>query len=106
MSISTDAPAMTQNVQVRTDPTGKPLAIRHNGQIWLVDPDTESQHQPGADACRTTRRAASVRGGELDTIESWRVQARLGSTSALRTFTLRREPLSNQWGLENISDGG
>lgn len=28
---------------------------------------------------------------------------RLGSNSALRTFTLRRNPLSAQWLLENIT---
>ena len=39
-------------------------------------------------------------------IEYWRVQVRLGSNSALRTFTLRRNPLTTQWLLENISDGG
>lgn len=29
---------------------------------------------------------------------------RFGSNSALRTFTLRRNPLSTQWLLESISD--
>jgi hypothetical protein len=29
---------------------------------------------------------------------------RLGSASALRTFTLRRNPLSAQWFLESIDD--
>lgn len=30
---------------------------------------------------------------------------RLASNSALRTFTLRRDPLSSQWLLESIADG-
>lgn len=25
-------------------PTGKPLAIRHEGRIWIVDPATDYQH--------------------------------------------------------------
>lgn len=29
----------------------------------------------------------------------------LSSSSALRTFTLRREPLATQWLLESIDDG-
>jgi len=37
-------------------------------------------------------------------IEYWQVQVRLGSNSALRTFELRRIPLSTQWLLEDISD--
>ena len=106
MTSTIEAPARNNDLQVRLDPAGKPLAIRHNGRIWLVDPDTESQHRPGGDAGRATRRAAAVRGSELDSFEYWRVHARLGSNSALRTFTLRREPHSNQWRLENISDGG
>jgi hypothetical protein len=32
------------------------------------------------------------------------VQVRLGSNSALRTFTLRRNPLTTRWLLETISD--
>jgi len=106
MSLSTEAPTQTHGLQVRTDPAGKPLAIRHDGRIWLVDPDTESQHQPGGDDWRATRGAPSVRSSELGSFEYWRVQARVGTNSALRTFTLRREPHSNQWRLENISDGG
>ncbi len=52
-----------------------------------------------------TRRTAAVGGGDLVSIEYWRIQVRLGSSnSALRTFTLRRNPLSTQWLLENISD--
>jgi hypothetical protein len=30
---------------------------------------------------------------------------RSGSNSALRTFTLRREPLDTRWLLESIDDG-
>jgi hypothetical protein len=33
-------------------------------------------------------------------------QVRLGSNSALRTFTLRRNPLATGWLLETISDAG
>ncbi|WP_427008648.1 hypothetical protein [Pseudarthrobacter sp. H2] len=40
-------------------------------------------------------------------IEYWRIQVRPGSSnSALRTFTLRRNPLATRWLLETISDGG
>jgi hypothetical protein len=46
---------------------------------------------------------AAVGSGDLVSIEYWRGQVRLGSNSALRTFTLRREPLSTHWLLEHIS---
>ncbi|MET4592708.1 hypothetical protein [Arthrobacter sp. 754] len=104
MSTITEAPALTHDLQVRTDAAGKPLAIRHGGQIWLVDPDTDSQHWFGRDAWWNTRRTAAVGSGDLVSIEYWQVQVRLGSDSALRTFTLRRNPLSAQWLLESISD--
>jgi hypothetical protein len=51
-----------------------------------------------------TRRDAAVGSGDLVSIEYWRVQVRLNSNSALRTFTLRRNPLSTQCLLESISD--
>lgn len=104
MTLAPVAPTQTRDLQVRTDPAGKPLAIRHDGRIWLVDPGTESQHWFGGDAWRDTRRTAVAGSGSLVGVECCRVQVRLGSTSALRTFTLRREPLSTQWLLENISD--
>jgi hypothetical protein len=104
MTTITDTPARTHDLQVRTDAAGKPLAIRLDGQIWLVDPDTDSQHRFGRDAWWNTRRTAAVGSGDLVSIEYWQVQVRLGSNSALRTFTLRRNPLSTQWLLESISD--
>ncbi|MGP4033604.1 hypothetical protein [Pseudarthrobacter sp. 1C304] len=105
MTLAPDAPTQTPDLQVRTDPTGKPLAIRHDGTIWLVDPDTDSQHWFGRDSWWNTRRTAAVGSGDLVSIEYWRVQARPGASgSALRTFTLRRNPLSAQWRLESITD--
>ena len=105
MTTTIEAPAQTNDLQVRTDPAGKPLAIRHDGRIWLVDPDTESQHWFGRDAWWDTRRTAAVGSGDLVSIEFWRVQVRTGTSgSALRTATLRREPLSTHWLLDSISD--
>jgi hypothetical protein len=104
MTTTTEAPTQTHDLQVRTDPAGKPLAIRHDGRIWLVDPDTDSQHWYGRDAWWDTRRTAAVGSGDLVSIEFWRIQVRANSSSALRTATLRREPLSTRWLLDSISD--
>ena len=103
MTISSEAPVRTDIVQVRLGPAGNPLAIRHDGRIWLVDPDTDSQHWFARDSWWDTRRNAAVGSGDLVSVEYWRVQV-LGSHSALRTFTLRREPLATQWLLESIDD--
>ncbi|MFE4227880.1 hypothetical protein ACFRJ8_08345 [Arthrobacter sp. NPDC056886] len=105
MTLAPEAPTETSHLQVRTDPDGKPLAIRHDGRIWVVDPGTESQHWSGRDAGWDTRRAPAAGSAGPGSTEHWRVQARLCSTSALRTFTLRREPLSPGWFLADISDG-
>ncbi|MET3812428.1 hypothetical protein [Arthrobacter sp. UYEF3] len=104
MSTTIEAPGQANELQVRTDPAGKPLAIRHDGQIWLVDPDTDTQHWFGRDAWWDTQRTAAVGSGDLVSIEFWRVQVRPGTQSALRTVTLRRNPFSTQWLLESISD--
>jgi hypothetical protein len=91
-------------VDVRFTPAGTPLALRHDGRIWAVAADPV--HWFARDAWWDTRRDAALGSGDLVSIEYWRVQVRLGSNSALRTFTLRRNPLTTQWLLENISDGG
>lgn len=106
MTLSTEIPARTLGIQVRLDPAGKPLAIRHDGRIWLVDPATESRHWIGDAPRQGTRCTAADGGASLAGSEYWRVEARLGSNSALRTFTLRRNPRSVQWLLDDISDGG
>ena len=104
MTLAPEAPAQA-DVQIRFDAAGRPLAIRHDGRIWLVDPATESEHRFGRDAWRDARPTAGVGSSEPVTIEYWRVQARLGSTSALRTFTLLRDPPSTRWLLESVDDG-
>ncbi|WP_018772850.1 hypothetical protein [Arthrobacter sp. 131MFCol6.1] len=106
MTLSTEIPARTLDLQVRLDPAGKPLAIRHDGRIWIVDPATESRHWIGGDSRQATRPLAAAGGANLASSEYWRVSARLGSNSSLRTFTLRRNPRSVQWLLDDISDGG
>jgi hypothetical protein len=89
-------------VDVRFTPAGTPLAVRFDGRIWAVAADPV--HWFTRDAWWNTRRTAAVGSGDLVSIEYWRVQVRLGSNSTLRTFTLRRNPLSTQWLLESISD--
>jgi hypothetical protein len=95
---SLDAP-----VDVRFTPAGNPLAVRYNGRVWAVM--AEPVHWFARDAWWDTRRAAAVGSGDLVSVEFWRVQVGLAANSALRTFTLRREPLSSQWLLESIADG-
>ncbi|WP_024366814.1 hypothetical protein [Arthrobacter sp. TB 26] len=90
------------DVDVRFTPAGTPLAVRFDGRIWAVAADPV--HWFSRNAWWDTRRTAAVGSGDLVSIEYWRVQVRLGSNSALRTFTLRRNPLSTRWLLESISD--
>jgi hypothetical protein len=89
-------------VDVRFTLAGTPLAVRHEGRIWAVAADPV--HWFARDAWWDTRRTAAVGSGDLVSVEYWRVQVRLGSNSTLRTFTLRRNPLTTQWLLESISD--
>jgi hypothetical protein len=90
-------------VEVRFTATGTPLAVRHDGRVWAVA--AEPLHWFTRDSWWESRRTAPVGAGNLVDIEHWRVQVRLGaSTSALRTFELRREPLSEQWLLASITD--
>ena len=80
-----------------------PLAVRYNSRAWAVM--AEPVHRFIRDAWCDTRRTAAVGSGDMVSIEFWRVQVGLASNSALRTFTLRRDPLSSQWLLESMADG-
>ena len=90
-------------MDVRFTPAGTPLAVRYEGRIWAVA--AEPVHWFTRDAWWDTRSTAAVGSGDLVSIEYWRIQVCFGSSnSALRTFTLRRNPLSAQWLLASISD--
>lgn len=90
-------------VDVRFTATGTPLAVRFDGRVWAVAADPV--HWFTRDAWWDTRRSVPVGIGNVVDIEHWRVQVRLSSASALRTFELRRDPLSEQWRLQSIDDG-
>jgi hypothetical protein len=104
MTATANETALDAAVDVRFTPAGAPLAVRHEGRVWAVAADPVRWFD--RDSWWETRRTAAVGSGDLVSIEYWRVQVRLGSSSALRTFTLRRNPLATRWLLENISDAG
>lgn len=90
-------------VDVRFTAAGTPLAVRYDGRVWAVA--AEPLHWFDRDSWWATQRTVPVGIGNVVDIEHWRLQVRLGtSASALRTFELRRDPLSEQWLLESITD--
>jgi hypothetical protein len=90
-------------VDVRFTPGGTPLAVRYDDRIWAVA--AEPVHWFSRNSWWETRSTAARGSGDLVSVEHWRLQVRLGaSLSALRTFELRRDPLSEQWLLESVAD--
>jgi hypothetical protein len=90
-------------VDVRFTAAGTPLAVRYEGRVWAVA--AEPLHWFTRDSWWETQRTVPVGVGNVVDIEHWRVQVRMGaSTSSLRTFNLRRNPLSGQWLMESIDD--
>jgi hypothetical protein len=90
-------------VNLRFTAAGAPLAVRYDGRVWAVA--AEPLLWFTRDSWWETQRTVPVGVGNVVDIEHWRVQVRLGaSTSALRTFELRRNPLSTQWLLDSITD--
>lgn len=90
-------------VQVRFTAKGVPLAVRYDGRAWAVAAEPVRWFE--RDCWWETRRTAPRGVGNVVDIERWRLQVRLSSNSALRTFELRRDPLAEQWLLESIDDG-
>lgn len=104
MTLARETPTTGRDVAVRFSPDGTPLAVRHEGRIWMVDPHVHTAHWFTRDAWWEPRNRAVLGTGDLVSVEHWQVQAKLPSANAeLRTFTLRREPLATGWQLESIS---
>ena len=89
-------------VDIRLTATGTPLAVRFDGRVWAVAADPV--HWFTRDSWWETQQTVPVGVGNVVDIEFWRVQVKLSSNSALRTFELRRDPLSEQWLLDSITD--
>ena len=106
MTITPEAPTLNTPVDVRFTAAGTPLAVRYDGRIWAVDPTLDTAHWFTRDSWWETRRSVPVGVGNVVDIEFWRVQVRHTSDLPLRTFELRREPLSDQWLLTAITDDG
>jgi hypothetical protein len=103
MSVTTESPTLNTPVDVRFTAAGTPLAVRYDGRIWAVA--VEPVHWFTRDSWWETRRNVPVGVGNVVDIEHWRVQVRHTSDSPLRTFELRRDPLSERWLLESITEG-
>ncbi|WP_395405914.1 hypothetical protein ACHMXB_22135 (plasmid) [Arthrobacter sp. UC242_113] len=102
MTATANETSLNVAVDVRFNPTGRPLAVRHDGRLWVIT--EEPVHWFERDSWWQTRTTAPVGIGNIVDIEFWRVQVKLSSNSALRTFLLRRDPASTQWLLDGIDD--
>lgn len=102
MTAIPEAPALNVPVPVRFTTAGVPLAVRYDEKLWAVA--AEPVHWFTRDSWWETRRSVPVGIGNVVDIEHWRLQVRTDSMSPLTTFELRREPLSEQWLLESISE--
>lgn len=97
-----DGPGRHEPVEVRFTAAGKPLAVRYQGRVWAVAADPfhwftrTDWWKHGHSAARGS--------GDLVSVEFWRIQVRLTASASLRTLTLRREPASEEWLLDGISD--
>lgn len=91
------------SVDVHFTAAGTPLAVRYDGSLW--DVAEEPIHWFTRDSWWETRRNVPVGVGNVVDIEHWRVQVRHTSDSPLRTFDLRRDPLSERWLLAFITEG-
>lgn len=102
MTATVDASAECEVVQVRFTSAGLPLAVRYQDRVWAVAADPVHWFTR-ADWWNQGRSVAKG-SGDLVSIEFWRVQVRLTAAASLYTFTLRREPSSDSWVLDEISD--
>lgn len=102
MTATANETTLNTPVDVRFTAAGTPLAVRYEGRVWAVA--AEPLRWFTRDSWWETQRTVPVGAGNVVDIEHWRLQVRLGSSTSLRTFELRRDPLSEQWLLESITD--
>lgn len=102
MTVAVDTSAAWEAIQVRFTSAGVPLAVRYQDRVWAVAADPVHWFTR-ADWWNQVRSAAKG-SGDLVSVEYWRVQVRLTAAASLRTFTLRREPMTEQWLLDDVSD--
>lgn len=89
-------------VELRLTPAGAPLAVRYDERIWVVA--AEPFHWFSRASWWLEGRGVPKGAGDVVNVEYWRIQVRLTASSTLRTFTVRRDPRSEQWILENVDD--
>lgn len=77
MIIAADGPIRGDAVQVRFDVDDRPMAVRHDGTIWPIDPDTESSHWFSRGDWSNGGISAAVGADDVVSVENWRVQVRL-----------------------------
>ena len=104
MTFTAEAPHWLEDIAVRFSTDGAPLAVRYDGNIWAVDPDAATAHWFGHRSWWDGSGAAAIDSGDLASVENWRLQVRLNSDSAFRTFHLRRTPGSPDWFLADVTD--
>lgn len=104
MTFTSEAPHRLEDIAVRFSPDGAPLAVRYDGNIWAVDPDAATAHWFGHWSWWDGGRSAAIGSRDPVSVEHWRLQVRLNSNSALRTFHLQRSPRSPGWFLADITD--
>lgn len=103
MTATVSETTLNAPVDVRFTAAGTPLAVRYDGRVWAVA--AEPLHWFTRDSWWETSRTAAKGSGDPVSVEHWRLQVRLGaSISALRTFELRRDPQTDQWLLQSVTD--
>lgn len=105
MDATTGTAVLNTAVDVRFTAAGMPLAVRYDGRVWSVAADPFHWFARN-NWWESGQRAPRGGGDDLVSVEYWRVQVRLTSSSSLRTFTLRREPRASHWILESVTDEG
>lgn len=104
MTLTAEAIHTLEEIAVRFSPDGAPLAVRYDGSIWAVDPDAGAAHWFGRRSGRDGSDSAATDSEHLASVENWRIQVRLNSDSALRTFHVQRSLRSPDWFLAGITD--
>jgi hypothetical protein len=95
---------MNAEVLVRFDGWNRPLAVRYDDRIWVVENGSASVHWYSRPDGPEMVNPPVPRREDANGVENWRVQVRSAALSPIRVFLLQRDSQSSVWHLLGVTD--
>ncbi|MFJ5955842.1 hypothetical protein ACIQC5_07750 [Paenarthrobacter sp. NPDC092416] len=90
-----------QEVQIRFNERGLPLAVRHEGILWTVDPNSVDRRDPWS---RDQQERPANQGGHAAQRLEWQLVVRRSGTLVFAVMDLALDQYSGMWRLTGFRE--